>query len=112
MPAMFIRSRRGYQEALESYRHPGTGKPTHCCIARWSSGKSLNDEIAKLEQAYATTLALLRRVPDTLGKDEIYFYLGAHQHQLRLRRRLESLWRAHDGMTRAAYRHPKGPVSS
>ena len=59
-----------------------------------------------LERAYAATTALMRRSPDTLSRGEVFFNLGAPEHQLRLRRRLEPLWRARDGMARAASRKP------
>jgi hypothetical protein len=79
---MFVRHRGRYQEALESFRDPKTRKPTNRCIARWPLGRTLEDEIAVLENRRASLrqasdrarlakverrLAGLRRVRAELG---------------------------------------------
>jgi hypothetical protein len=57
---MFLRLVRGYQEVLQSYRHPVTRRLKHRCIARWSSGRSLEDEIAALETEREEALDIIR----------------------------------------------------
>lgn len=78
---MFLRTTRRYQEVLESYRHPVTGRPTNRCHARWPLGSTLEDHIAALRkqrlrlqrEGYGTErlekkLTALRRVRSWLRK--------------------------------------------
>jgi hypothetical protein len=102
---MFLRRTRGYQEVCEAYRHPETGKPTHRCIARWSSGRTLDEEIAVLEAAYWRLVDIMTCRPEEIDDiTDVYLRLGAPAHRLRLHRRLEPLRRARENMARAASR--------
>jgi hypothetical protein len=54
---MFVRVVGRYQEVLESYRHPVTGKPTNRRVVRWPVGHSLEEEwranaLAGVKQAF------------------------------------------------------------
>jgi outer membrane protein OmpA-like peptidoglycan-associated protein len=47
---VFLRTTARYQEVLEAYRHPATGRPTNRCLARWPIRKTLEAYIAALSR--------------------------------------------------------------
>jgi hypothetical protein len=98
---MFLRRTRGYQEVCEAYRHPVSRKPTNRCVARWSSGRTLEEEIAVLERAYSATVEILNRPLEELRSiTDVCFRVGAPAHRAKLGRRLTALRRAREGLAR------------
>jgi hypothetical protein len=88
---MFLRVTGRYQEILESYRDPVTGKPSNRCVYRWPRERSLDDEWKARILAWNAQMLRTARQPNQKNRYRLHKLTLRTLVYSRARRGLENL---------------------